>query len=406
MPNVSKIMQVMHQFSPKGQEMVLQFLKENKTTLKKDFGFAEFPRIISDKKMTDNFEKELLDKNNSIRSIITGILKKTFQTNILKKINRDNQLEVLGKVEELAYQVDGNQKYNPRGKGAFLATKHFEKKKQDLLELLEKKCGKSARSLLDGITPENIDNYFVKENIITSAYIMANPFKSFQTLLRNKKAMKQAGQELCDLMLEAQKILLDPNKDKRVRKIENILKTKYDFKYVYLDNIEDAVSMLKAVKLAKENNIPLVENIIISPYIKANKAGFNIKQGNTIFINTNQGLRSVIGYANRLNCEKDLRDAIIASSMDGTINQTSTSNSMHVFLHEFIHRENPEQLLDITIPESFRETVSKLGSYAEDAFNKSNEEIRVELKVKQLLERLNPEEEELLNLLQSAIKKP
>ena len=205
-------------------------------------------------------------------------------------------------------------------------------------------------------------------------------------------------------MLETQKIFLNPSKDTRVRNIERILRQKYGFKYVHLENYDDAEKILKTVELAQKNNIPLVENIVVTPFMEAKMGGVNLPYGNSIFINTNKGLKNVKAPIERLQCSNDFKEAIKASNFEGVVNQNSTSNSLHVYLHEFIHRENPKQKLDIIIPERFKKTVYNLGGYAKESFNVSNEEIRVELRVKQLLENLKPDEEELLNLLQSAIK--
>ena len=76
MSKVNDLVSIMHQFTPKGQDMLLKILKENKSTLKKDFGFVKIPKIISDKGMTDKFEKELLDKNSSIRDVVNNLLDK------------------------------------------------------------------------------------------------------------------------------------------------------------------------------------------------------------------------------------------------------------------------------------------------------------------------------------------
>jgi len=403
------IRKLTQRFTPKGKKMVISFLKENKTTLKEDFGFVKLQRIISDRGLTQKFESELLDQHSSLREITNDILNKVRFVEIIKmKIAQNNKKNIFKELDKLYKKTKSEIKHNPRGKMAFTVSKHFAQKKQQLLNLLQTKIGYPAKFFYLSTTPETIDMRIeVFDTLILLINRIAHPIKFLQRVFNNKKELDAYRKFITELSIDMQKILLSPSRDKRVRKIEKILQKKYGFEYVRLDNLNDATKILKAVQIAQKHNIPLNKNIIVTPFLKSSSAGQNHLGGDTIMINTDCGenyIKKFTTTLKKISTNPDYNCSIEARLQQEQLELNSTSNSLHLYLHELVHNENRYGKILPVIPNSFKPTVKALGSYAEVNFNVRNEEVRAELRVKQILEKLTYNEEELLKLLQKSIE--
>ena len=78
----------------------------------------------------------------------------------------------------------------------------------------------------------------------------------------------------------------------------------------------------------------------------------------------------------------------------------STSNPLHVFIHELIHGERTALQRKTTLPERFNSVVEKLTSYAKENAKKLNlEETRTELRTEEVLQGISKEKKELLDYL-------
>ena len=156
--------------------------------------------------------------------------------------------------------------------------------------------------------------------------------------------------------------------------------------------------MLRAVEFAREKNIPIPDNIIMTSAYPID-GGQNILTSNlerTVFINPQTkyeigkqitGKNSGSYYDNLINKE------LIGIHSIGT----STPDELHIILHEFEHTRN-FMLTNIKIPQKFIPTVGGLMNYARQNFNFLNDEVRNELLTKRDIMGLNNSEEALLSL--------
>ena len=76
----------MRKFTPKGQEKVLKLLKQNRTVLSRELGFAELPSILSGRGQISTLEKELVNKGDRIKGIVAEELGKIQTTSQYKYI--------------------------------------------------------------------------------------------------------------------------------------------------------------------------------------------------------------------------------------------------------------------------------------------------------------------------------
>ena len=398
MSQINCLTSVMHKFTPQGQEAVINLLKENRALLNQKFGYAKLPTIISDKGLCQSFEKELVDKNDTIIKIVSDILANFYKTTpkTLKETITSTCIQFKEKCD-----------CNPRGKAALEASKHFEAKKQKAMDILDKNGCVLLKSILKNCeTSENIDKIAKSLETLVAGYLITHPIDFLKALIsKYGKTNIELTRKLTGVMIEIHKILLNPSADRRVKNIEKFIKEKYGLQYVHLDNYADAKRVLQALEIAKKHNVPISEQIIVTPFMHHEKGGVNCILNNAILLNLRQEKELIPKFINGLDDNFECKKYIQAVFAEIFCNSTSTSNSLHNIIHEFVHNENPAARLKIKLPEKYRSVVDKLGEYASSSFNKDNEELRTELRVKQILEYLTPEEDELLKILQDAIPK-
>ncbi len=178
------------------------------------------------------------------------------------------------------------------------------------------------------------------------------------------KIMDKKNRELVELF----KFLSQKDENPEVIRIKNILIQKYGLKNVSLDNNPESAKLyLEAVKLLKEKNFNLPENIIISKYFPAGGAKFRIDGQDYIIINPNP---------------------------NDSLWLQSTQSPIHTFIHEVVHCAQPNLLAFNVkkIPKNFKDTIDNMSIYASDNFT---HEVHAELITKKILDGLTSEEEKL-----------
>lgn len=165
------------------------------------------------------------------------------------------------------------------------------------------------------------------------------------------------------------KAVIEPDKDKDILIIKDILRDKYDVKEMYFNNdVMSAKNWLETAKLVSQYGLELPKRIITCPYVFAPGTNAVTSKGSLVVINPDKAVYSGI---------------------------ESTKHPLHTYVHETVHC-NQLSLVSFSlmnIPERFKETADNISDYAKSNFM---HEVHAELKTKQILSDLSPEEKELL----------
>ena len=199
--------------------------------------------------------------------------------------------------------------------------------------------------------------------------------------------------------IEIQKVILDKSSDPKVQKIEHLLKSMYDIDYINLHNIDEAKEILRVVKLARQNNIPIPKNVVITPFTPIAQNGSNIihqDMKNTVLV---QPLKEIIdAYCM---AKKNLPFWIRLFMPSKFTIALSTKNPLHLKMHEFVHSESKNNVLIsygiAPIPKEHFEVMQNISLYSRIA--RSKEEARTELRCKEIFEALTPEQKKTLEYL-------
>ena len=406
MGNVRTILNIMRKFTPKGQDEALQILRENKAVLSREFGFAELPSIIAGKGKTFEIESQLLRKQESIRSIVTDELDKvttqyaTMASDTLK--NKKTHISFLQIFKTLG--VDKTAIINIRGRENII--------KEELKKIVEQriKNPKLIKQIKQANTAEEIAQA-IKKTIELSEKGCINSIRKkignmiktkFYTNLESLQIYEQAKRFDADTQLAIQKLLLSPNKSQKIKQIEQYLKKQYNLDFVYLFDENFAYKIAEALKIAKEKNLPIPKNIIVSPILPAGDANglhfFQSNGNNTVMFSTKlfKPDRLEIIEDASLECLSEYdRLMLKANFLSENINFRTTDNPLHTFIHEIIHGESMP-FKKQKIPKRFNKTISQLPQYAKEA---SIEEKRTELRTEEVLQGISKEKKELLDYL-------
>ena len=395
MNNVSVMLGAMHKFNELGQRSALQLLRDNRAILDGKYGFAKIPEIIASRQFTDAFENSMVGKKTTIRDLVIDILKK-----IMPKVGKP-EYKTASKSAKAVY----NEYFRTERVNALKVD--FDTKKMNLVKLF--KNDSYAKNLVKQVqeakTPEELEAVI---NDFENTYDL-----SFQEELSIKyKGTKSTGPALpleclqdfwgfdfrnSDFILQVHKIINNKSNDKAIKQIEDILKNDYGMEYVILDNIKDAQNILKTVEMAELKGVPVPKNIIVTPFIDDYGRNISHSDGsNTVIIKANE--EKFFNESFKAISDKDLRDAYQIRKTIMKLRQTSTSSPLHVYMHDFIHAECTSWLsvLATPFPEKYDKIVRRLSNYARDNFDKP-EEIRTELRTKEVLQSLSDEEKKVLN---------
>ncbi len=234
-----------------------------------------------------------------------------------------------------------------------------------------------------------------------SLELLQNPYcakisKSLDVLQEQYKVAREKIGDYVDLV----KAITPESTDIKVKEIEGILQNEYGIEFARLFNQEEAQKALEAVKLAKQNNVPLPKNYIVTPFTIIGQNGtnaFHYETGvHSVLVQPREVLDETIDFAlSRLGYfpKRRFRRALRKNP------DLSTQHPIHMHLHELIHSEDKLHTFfnDRPIPEEFLGGLKDVGSYARTS--NAREEIRTELKVKQILEGLSEEGKKTLEYL-------
>lgn len=412
MGKVGAILGVLHKFTPEGRDVALKVLKGNKKNLKSNiFGFTELLEKTSKNGRINILQKELINKNETVRSVVKNGLN-SYAAKLNKSINNSDFFDLIILSNDTVTK-------NYSQKGIELLSENFADKKQKLLKFAQTHFSTNKeliKILNDTDSPEVMYRYLrnMSDNIYNcnaaklermAKQITPNPQEQVRQVYRNFEVLKESintSQKTAEMIFDFQKILLKPTKDLKVKNIEKTLKEQFNLHYVHLDNIKDAEKLLETAKIAAKNNVPLPDILIVTPYLNHSLKGQNFvcKNGRRmVLINSADDIKTIKNAVEKSKPGKDVKDAYSCYKQTMLMDAYATTSPLHVYLHEFVHSENPLSYIGKKIPGNYKDTVEKLSGYAKMTLNHANEEVRTELRTKEILEGLNSKESALLNYL-------
>lgn len=254
----------------------------------------------------------------------------------------------------------------------FESRKVLEKKQLDSLKKTKtlEQFQANIKSINIDIHSKMIDDR--RQYKIINSYIL-NPTKKSDKLWNQIRCLR--NKKYSDFL----KVLTKKDRNPEVLSIKKELKEKYNVRSVYLNNnLEFAKNILESAKKLKNNNIPFPKNIIVSDFAvmpNGMKYSYTIPETNTIVLNPNQ-----------------FDENLVFTS--------STESKLHNIVHECIHCLQPASLsfLFKDLPQQYENTVDKLSSYAS---GNNLGEIHAELMTKKVLDKLTPDETELLKYFET-----
>lgn len=218
---------------------------------------------------------------------------------------------------------------------------------------------------------ENLSEY--NSNILLSCVDWNTALKKQKTTLAIEQRLFKFKSKQASQMAALYKVLAKKDTEPDVLKIKNELIQKYGIKNVYLDNnLEYAKLCLDSMKVLKENDFPLPEQIILSRYLPETGMSINADNKKTILLNPEQQLDTW---------------------------ESSTESPLHCIIHECVHCVQPDLLIfNLNKPPvRFQKTICDLSFYASGNYT---QEVHAELVTKKLLDKLTPDEETLLKYIE------
>ncbi len=386
------LLNVMRQFNMQGQKLIRCALKSNSENL--------YDILL----LSENLSKEVIDKNKKADKILSEGLAQ-YMDSLIKYIDKNKYFELINKIQSSALRERGMNIIDEFTE--VLLSKQDRLSNFALKDLKDRKLAKQIKSFVktgdsnkDALFTSNIYLKIFKHfDASKASHIWINPAKNkkFEYLKEGYQQLLEQG----DKILKFHKIVLNKSQNSDVLAIENTLKNKYNLDYIHLETIEHARNIEKALEIAKQKNIPIPNNIIVTPY----NLGPNINglsrfssdlKSSVYFVKTQENSEAFRHLITNVpdSFEKNI---LQAEYKYNELNNLSTSHTLHLYLHEFLHTANPLLLCNKTLPKSSKHNIA--ADYSNNCFNQFNEEIRVELGIKQVLEGLNTEEKKILDLL-------
>ena len=286
---------------------------------------------------------------------------------------------------------------------------------KSVLSIVEKDFEAIKETAIRVLKEKNVDPIIIKHFkncktpqdlviLIRSSYTMElslNPYctqisKSLDMIQEQYRVARKKIEDYVDLV----KAITPDSTDKKVQEIEAILQSEFGIKYARLFNEKEAQKALEAVKLAKQNNIPLPENYIVTPFTLIGQNGTNCSHyeagAHSVLVQPQEVVDETIDFAlSRLEYFPRKKFKRLLKEKPNF----STQNPIHMHLHELIHSENKLHMFfnDKPIPDEFLGGLKDVGAYGIVA--NSREEIRTELRARQILEGLSEEGKKTLEYL-------
>ena len=387
MGSIGELVSLMHKFTSKGQSMALKIMRRDKHLLDEPFAFMEVPERLAKNKELGALEREMVGNS---------YLSETLYTIWGKHISYIKQdQDFMKRLSEVVTQIAEVQRHNQ--------VKLIKKNRAKIVKFAEQECrdSKLAQKIKLGDSEEELQILFYE--MFRKHLLPQVDLKTLKQMMdsKNIEYFQEAYKQVLasgDLSLKLWKSVLTPSKNKKIQVISETLKNKYGIKYVYFESERDAEKMLRAVEFAREKNIPIPDNIIMTSAYPID-GGQNILTSNlerTVFINPQT--KYEIGKQITGKNSGSYYDNLINKELIGLHSiRTSTPDELHIILHEFEHTRN-FMLTNIKIPQKFIPTVGGLMNYARQNFNFLNDEVRNELLTKRDIMGLNNSEEALLSL--------
>ncbi len=394
MSNINILLSTIRKFKPEGQRKIIGLLR------KQDLGYDDINNL-SVSLRDDVFQKGVASKD-IIADSLSEFIKRSY-----KECNEESFKELVSQLNQATNIVQG-------GTSIKKFAQIFSSRKKGLYNFAQK-------DLKDEKLAEQIKNFNPTGNIESDAEVFVSFLQKFNLGIgqnkylniyldknknKNLRYLQLAYNELqtiSDKMLKFAKLTIPPTENPEVRKLEKFLKQKYKLDYIHLENVEQAENVKKCLEIATQKNIPIPNNIIVTPYFFENGiSGLNRLSSDlktTIYIAANPVLNVYYELLKTVSENLKEKSVLFADNLWQRLKLYSTERPEHVIMHEMMHSKNPILLCNKKIPEKLKDTVCNISRYAKQSFNFQNDEIRNELLTKQVLGGLNPKEQEILNIL-------
>lgn len=261
----------------------------------------------------------------------------------------------------------------------------FDKSKKEILSKLKDNAlvdKKHLKQIANSNDQEELDEsilYMTEDiteyntNCLLDCVDWNTALKKHKTTLAIEQRLFKFKNKQNSQMAALYKVLVKKDTEPGVLKIKNELIQKYGIKNVYLDNNPEYAKLcLDSMKVLKEKEFPLPEQIILSRYLPDTGMSINADNKKTVILNPEQQI-----------------DAW----------EASTESPLHCIIHECVHCIQPDLLIYNLKkpPAKFQKTISDLSFYASGNYT---QEVHAELVTKKLLDKLTPDEESLLKYIE------
>ena len=263
MSNLTTILNAIRKFTPKGQDLAIDFLKENRKLLSRELGFADIPSLISGNQKYSQLGRELLNETDSVKSIVSTELSQVQVRKMKKSMDKI--------VDSLKEVIAARQSEIPCILVKDLAD-GFRTKKSKLMDFCEENGIDYLSQIRSTHTPEEMCG--VVKNLFTlignKAYevsgLKALCDKGVRETPEYFEALYRCQQIDGDLSLQLQKIILPSSKSKQVLVLENLIKERFEIDYIQIRDLEHGKQILEALEIAQREKLPIPQNIIVSPF--------------------------------------------------------------------------------------------------------------------------------------------
>ena len=279
---------------------------------------------------------------------------------------------------------------------------NFEEKKNAIIKILKTRnvvSNKVLKEIKDYKSPEELCKFIKEKLTICFSQAYDSCLKIFSGKIKTLDFYKtyfEKNKKLSDVYLEIIKTVTPKSKDKRVLQIENLLKQMYGMDYVNLENIEEAHKILKVIKIARKNNIPMPKNLVVTPYILQGADGLNIynsKCSRNIFFKSSEEIQACTDDILSLCKSDNVKEQI--KLLSGNPHNYSTTSPLHIPMHEFCHSEQHSAIFadNLIIKQKDIPMALKVSNYAPTNII----ELETEIRTKSLLSTLTKEEQAFLD---------
>lgn len=408
--HVPELMRIMHEFTPEGQTILLNALRKNRAVVNKKFGFArELPSILIKDGTMEELQKAY-KKNEYIECLVDDLLVKGLEIDVKDKfwqkccVKYHNLLEeASSKNHSLIHDLSDN----------------FESKRAKIIEYFKTRgFFARAKQAKNAKNPEELSKVVYDGNMSINDTNTHNNLKLIkQSGIRNnrngfsleslREIMKNNG-KLGDNLLELQKIVGIPPADPELIRLINIIKQEFGMDYVHFKSVDEAVKFLRAARIAKIEGVPIAKNVATSNIMPGFAAGANCHNsnfGNIVFLKPEEDVelmnKEIIECRKQIKHRKFRRYLKLADEVNEQFgfnneNPYSTQSELHAQMHELIHSEvigkHFSSYATRKLSKEQIKVAEKVSNYAAASARGMTEEVRTELRARQILSKYFPKE--------------